>query len=157
MIDNAEHHLTTCAKLCRAILAGAPKLTILITSRHLTGVPGEQAFAVVCPLQLPPPGMPADQLGTIPSCQLFLTRSLINNRLNQSAAEAVIRICHRLDGLPLALELAAARTSVLTVHELADTLESELSILQAPGPGGAQRLVDAMVGWTYQRLSRTGN
>jgi transcriptional regulator with XRE-family HTH domain len=154
VIDNAEHHLTTCAKLCRAILAGAPKLTILITSRHLTGVSGEQAFPVV-PLQLPPPGMPAEQLGTIPSCQLFLARSLINNRLSQSAAEAVIRICHRLDGLPLALELAAARTNVLTVHELADTLESELGILQAPAPGGEQQLVDAMVGWTYQQLSRT--
>ena len=99
--------------------------------------------------------MPADQLEHVPSCQLFLARSLINNRLNQSAADAVIRICHRLDGLPLALELAAARTNVLTVHELADTLESELSILQTPGPGGEQELVDAMVGWTYQRLSAT--
>ena len=154
VIDNAEHHLTTCAELCCAILAGAPKLTILITSRHLTGVPGELALPVV-PLQLPPQGTPADQLRTIPSCQLFLARSLINNRLDQPAADAVIRICHRLDGLPLALELAAARTSVLTVHELADTLDSELSILQAPGPGGEQQLVDAMVGWTYQRLSTT--
>src|SRR4030095_12809265 len=60
------------------------------------------------------------------------------------------------DGLPLALELAAARTNVLTVHELADTLETELSILQTtPGPGGEQELVDAMFGWTYQRLSAT--
>jgi predicted ATPase/DNA-binding XRE family transcriptional regulator len=154
VIDNAEHHLTTCAKLCHAILAGAPKLTILITSRHLTCVPGEQAFPVV-PLQLPAPGTPASQLSMIPSCQLFLARSLINNRLDQPAADAVIRICHRVDGLPLALELAAARTNVLTVHELADTLDSELSILQAPGPGGEQQLVDAMVGWTYQRLSAT--
>ena len=55
VIDNAEHHLTTCAELCRAILAGAPKLTILITSRHLTGVPGELALPVV-PLQLPAAG-----------------------------------------------------------------------------------------------------
>jgi predicted ATPase len=70
VIDNAEHHLTTCAELCRAILAGAPKLTILVTSRHLTGVPGEQAFPVV-PLQLPAPGTPASQLSSIPSCQLF--------------------------------------------------------------------------------------
>ena len=154
VIDNAEHHLTTCADLCRAILAGAPQLTILITSRHLTGVPGEQAFPVL-PLQLPAPGTPASQLSEIPSCQLFLARSLINNRLDQPAADAVIRICHRLDGLPLALELAAARTNVLTVYELADTLESELSILQTPGPGGEQQLVDAMVGWTYQRLSTT--
>jgi len=145
VIDNAEHHLTTCAELSRAILAGAPKLTILITSRHLTGVPGELALPVV-PLQLPPQGTPPHQLPSIPSCQLFLARSLINNRLDQPAADAVIRICHRLDGLPLALELAAARTNVLTVHELADTLESELSILQAPGPGGEQELVDAMVG-----------
>jgi tetratricopeptide (TPR) repeat protein len=53
------------------------------------------------------------------------------------------------------LELAAARTNVLSVHELAETLDSELSILQAPGPGGEQQLVDAMVGWTYQRLSAT--
>jgi transcriptional regulator with XRE-family HTH domain len=125
VIDNAEHHLTTCAKLCRAILAGAPKLTILITSRHLTGVPGELALPVV-PLQLPPQGTPADMLSEVPSCQLFLARSLINNPLDQPAADAVIRICHRLDGLPLALELAAARTNVLTVHELADTLETEL-------------------------------
>src|SRR5512133_169732 len=154
VIDNAEHHLTTCADLCRAILAGVPKLTILITSRHLTGVPGEQAFPII-PLQLPAPGTPAGQLATIPSCQLFLARSLINNRLDQPAADAIIRICHRLDGLPLALELAAARTNVLSVHELAETLDSELSILQAPGPGGEQQLVDAMVGWTYQRLSAT--
>jgi predicted ATPase/DNA-binding XRE family transcriptional regulator len=152
VIDNAEHHLATCAELCRAILAGAARLTILITSRHLTGVPGEVALPVV-PLQLPPHGTPADQLHSIPSCQLFLARSLINNRLDQAAADAVIRICQRLDGLPLALELAAARTNVLTVHELADTLESELSILQTPG--GEQELVDAMVGWTYQRLSPT--
>ncbi|HET9561757.1 MAG TPA: helix-turn-helix domain-containing protein, partial [Propionibacteriaceae bacterium] len=154
VIDNAEHHLTTCAELCRAILASAPKLTILITSRHLTGVPGELALPVV-PLQLPSQGTPADQLGSIPSCQLFLSRSLINNRLDQPAADAVVRICHLLDGLPLALELAAARTNVLTVHELADTLDRELSILQAPGPGGAHELVDAMVGWTYERLSAT--
>ena len=154
VIDNAEHHLTTCAELCRAIFARAPKLTILITSRHLTGVPGELALPVV-PLQLPPQGTPAEKLGDIPSCQLFLARSLINNRLDQPAADAVIRICHKLDGLPLALELAAARTNVLTVHELADTLESELSILQTAGPGGEQELVDAMVGWTYQRLSGT--
>jgi len=154
VIDNAEHHLTTCAELCRAILAGAPKLTILITSRHLTGVPGELALPVV-PLQLPPQGTPADQLRSIPSCQLFLARSLINIRLDQAAADAVIRICQRLDGLPLALELAAARTNVLTVHELADTLQSELGILQTPGPGGEQELVDAMVDWTYQQLSAT--
>ena len=154
VIDNAEHHLTTCAELCRAILAGAPQLTILITSRHLTGVAGEHAFPVV-PLRLPALGMPADQLNSVPSCQLFLARSLINNRLDQRAADAVVRICHRLDGLPLALELAAARTNVLTVHELADTLDSELSVLQAPGPGGEQELVDAIVGWTYQRLSGT--
>ncbi|HZL74162.1 MAG TPA: tetratricopeptide repeat protein, partial [Propionibacteriaceae bacterium] len=154
VIDNAEHHLTTCAELCCAILAGAAKLTILITSRHLTGVPGELALPVV-PLQVPPQGTPADELSEVPSCQLFLARSLINNPLDQPAADAVIRICHRLDGLPLALELAAARTNVLTVQELADTLESELSILQTPGPGGEQELVDAMVGWTYQRLSAT--
>ena len=154
VIDNAEHHLTTCAELCRAILAGAPKLTILVTSRHLTGVPGEQAFPVV-PLQLPVPGTPASQLSSIPSCQLFLARSLINNPLDQPAADAIIRICQRLDGLPLALELAAARTNVLTVHELAATLDGELSILQAPGPGGRQQLTDAIVGWTYSRLSLT--
>jgi predicted ATPase len=154
VIDNAEHHLATCAELCRAILGSAPKLTILITSQHLTGVTGELALPVV-PLQLPPQNTPAERLGNIPSCQLFLARSLINNRLDQAAADAVVRICHRLDGLPLALELAAARTNVLTVHELADTLESELSILQTPGPGGEQELVDAMVGWTYQRLSAT--
>ena len=65
----------------------------------------------------------------------------------------MVRICRRLDGLPLALELAAARTNVLTVRELADTLDSELGILQTSGPGGDHELVDAMVSWSYQLLS----
>jgi transcriptional regulator with XRE-family HTH domain len=152
VIDNAEHHLTTCAKLCRAILAGAPKLTILITSRHLTGVPGEQAFPIV-PLQLPPPGMPADQLGTIPSCQLFLARSLINNRLNQPAAEAVIRICHRRTDCPWR-ELAAARTIVLTVLSWLTRWRANSASCRRP----AWRCAAARGRYgrlDYQRLSRT--
>ena len=84
------------------------------------------------PLQLPPQSTPSRSARRIPSCQLFLARSLINNRLDQPAADAVIRICHRLDGLPLALELAAAWTNVLTVHELADTLESEPASCRRP-------------------------
>ena len=149
MIDNAEHQLEACSTICRALLAGAPAIKIILTSRHLTNLPGELAFDVR-PLGLP--SYAADSLTTAPASQLFVTRAGLG-ALTTEESHAVVRICRRLDGLPLALELAAARTNVLTVRELADTLDSELGILQTSGPAGDHELVDAMVSWSYQLLS----
>ena len=151
MIDNAEHQLDACSTICRALLAGAPAIKIILTSRHLTNLPGELSFDVR-PLGLPSYAEGSDALTTAPASQLFVTRAGLG-ALTTEESHAVVRICRRLDGLPLALELAAARTNVLTVRELADTLDSELGILQTSGPAGDHELVDAMVSWSYQLLS----
>ncbi len=151
VVDNAEQHLQQCAQMCRAALAEMPTLKIMVASRHLTGIPGELAVPVP-PLELPPAGTTPTDLHAHPASALFLARAFTGS-IDQPAADAVVRVCHRLDGLPLALELAAARTQVLTVHELADTLDSELDILQTPGPAGGHGLVDAMVSWSYHLLS----
>ena len=82
-----------------------------------------------------------------------MTRTGNSAVLDDDQAAAVVRICQRVDGLPLALEIAAARTSVLTLPELADALDTELGILTTSGPDGAVQLAEALVGWSYQRLS----
>ncbi len=150
IIDNAEHQLAECREICRALLAGAPGLTLLVTSRHLLEVPGEAAFTVA-PLALPDPTGSDDEVAASPAVQLFVSRAGLPG-VTAADRDAVIRLCHRLDGLPLALELAAARTNVLTVGELAAALDDRLAILATSGPGGDEQLVDAMVSWSYQTL-----
>jgi predicted ATPase len=152
VIDNAEHHLTTCAELLPCHLGRRTQAHHL--DHQLGTSPGSPAsrpsrsFLCNSPPSAPPRSAPyCSVVSSVPR------RSLINNPLDH-AADAVIRICHRLDGLPLALELAP-REPMCSLSGAARTLDSELNILQAPGPGGAQQLVDAMVGWTYQRLSST--
>ncbi|HEY5822020.1 MAG TPA: helix-turn-helix domain-containing protein [Propionibacteriaceae bacterium] len=152
IIDNAEHQLEAVARLASRVLASAPWLKILLTSRHLLRTPGERPFHVV-PLELPPPNSSLADVRAAPASQLFLSRAALGGVLTQFDADAVVRICHRLDGLPLALELAAARTNVLTVAELADTLDSELGILLTSSSDGERELVDAMVSWSYHLLS----
>ncbi len=150
IIDNAEHQLAECRAVCRALLAGAPEVMIVVTSRHLIEVPGEAAFSVA-PLALPDPAGSADEVAASPAAQLFLSRAGMT-ALSAADRDAVVRLCHRLDGLPLALELAAARTNVLTVGELAAALDDRLAILATSGPRGDEHLVDAMVSWSYHTL-----
>lgn len=152
VIDNAEHQLAAVARLCSYVLAGAPWLKIVLTSRHLLRTPEEHPFPVV-PLELPPPGSSLTEVRRAAASALFLSRAALGGVLTQVEADAAVRICHRLDGLPLALELAAARTNVLTVTELADTLDSELGILMTSSPEGERELADAMVSWSYHLAS----
>ncbi len=151
VIDNAEHQLAASIELCYALLAGAPMIKIIITSRHLTALPGELSFEVR-PLGLPVDDTDPAAVMASPAGQLFLARAGFE-ALDPVDTRATAMICRRLDGLPLALELAAGRTKVLTVRELASTLDSELGILQTPGPAGDQALVDAMVSNSYASLS----
>ena len=152
MIDNAEHQLAGCTEVVQALLAGAPRLKMIMISRHALGLPVEQTLAVV-PLEVPVTGTAAAQLPNLPASRLFLTRAGTSDGLDEEQAAAVVRICQRVDGLPLALEIAAARTSVHTLPELADTLDAELGILQTAGPEGEVQLAEALVGWSYQWLS----
>jgi predicted ATPase/DNA-binding XRE family transcriptional regulator len=152
IIDNAEHQLPICVALGQALLAEAPEVKIIFTSRHLTGITAEQPLPVN-PLPVPAAGQPPEEVIKVPSAELFWARTGLTGPLRGDQADAVVRICQRVDGLPLALEIAAARTTVLTIGELADTLEAELGILQLAGPSGDEALADAMVGWSHELLT----
>jgi predicted ATPase/DNA-binding XRE family transcriptional regulator len=152
IFDNAEHQLATCVALSQALLAEAPEIKIIFTSRHLTGMTAEQPLPVN-PLPVPVAGQPPEEVIKAPAAELFWTRTGLAGLPAREQADAVVRICQRVDGLPLALEIAAARTTVLTIGELADTLEAELSILQLTGPQGDEALADAMVGWSHELLT----
>lgn len=151
VIDNAENLLAQVGELCTAVLAGTAEVKILVTSRHRLEVPGETVYALR-PLDVPPTGTPGSEIGRYAASRLFLERSgRLDPRVRDPAeAAAVVAICRRVDGLPLALELAAARTSVLTVSELAETLERSLAILHRSRDAS---LTDEVVGWSYRLLT----
>jgi predicted ATPase len=152
VIDNAEHLLPAVAALCAAIIAGAPAVAILITSRHHLQIASERVFELH-PLEVPAPGSALDDLARVPASRLFLDRAhrLASSEMDDTEIAAVVRICQRLDGLPLALELAAARTNVLAITQLAATLDESLMILQPAADD--ESLTEAAVGWTYRLLS----
>lgn len=152
IVDNAEHHLEIVAQVCRTLLAETDRIKIIITSRRALGTPHEWIFPIG-PLALPPVGSELDQVRQTAASRLFLARAWMGGALSPNEAQAVVRVCHRLDGLPLALELAAARTNVLTVSELADTLDAALDIRHPDGPDGGRQLVDGMVEWSYSLLN----
>jgi DNA-binding SARP family transcriptional activator len=131
VLDNCEHLLSACAELAVAVRRACPGVTLLATSREPLHVPGEVTFRVPS-LELPEPadaGHP-DRLATLASARLFLDRARDVRPgfvLDAGAAASVVEICRRLDGIPLALELAAARMSHLEVVEIAERLSEALS------------------------------
>ena len=148
VLDNCEHLLDVCSDLTTALLAGCPQLSILATSREPLGVAGEAAFAV-----------PSLSL-TDEAVQLFTDRvRLIQPDFDVSEANsvAVYEICRRLDGMPLAIELAAARTRTLSLIEIVDSLHDRFLLLT----GGArtairrQQTLRASVDWSHELLTES--
>jgi predicted ATPase len=128
VLDNCEHLVDGCADLVRELLARCPKLAVLATSRRPLGVPGEVA-------------MPVPPLATDPAIELFLERASARSGhpAPPGSAPAVAELCAELDGLPLAIELAAARTAVLTVEEILSRVRADLRTLRSPAPNTPQR------------------
>ncbi|HSJ29805.1 MAG TPA: hypothetical protein VK933_00130, partial [Longimicrobiales bacterium] len=154
VLDNCEHVLGASAALADALLRGCPALRIVTTSRQALGIPGEKAW-LVPPLALPDDDASARQS---PAVQLFVQRASDAMRgfeLTDANTAAVAHICRRLDGLPLGIELAAARVKLLPPAQLAARLDSMLSLLAT---GSEQRLarhrtLRALIGWSYDLLS----
>ena len=121
VLDNCEHLVGTCALLADALLRSCPELRILVTSREALGVPGERSFPVP-PLSSPEAhDLKAEELEGFESVRLFVERAryrLPSFALDSRNASTVAEICRRLDGMPLAIELAAARTRVLSVEQI---------------------------------------
>jgi predicted ATPase len=152
VIDNAEHLAAAVADAVIRLRGGCPGLTMLVTSREPLGVSEELVW------RLRPLRAPADETDArAPAAVLFRrrTREALPTA-DLSDAGAVGRVCRRLDGLPLALELAAARVRALTVPQLADRLDRDLAILDlltsaVPGPSGRRTLEDT-IDWSYRLL-----
>jgi predicted ATPase/DNA-binding CsgD family transcriptional regulator len=158
ILDNFEH-LLEAAPLIGEILAAAPQVTILVTSRERLHIYGELEYPVF-PLSLPDTSRKEtlQQIISYDSLKLFLQRAQAvrpNLRLNETQARAAAQICIRLDGLPLALELAATQAKVYSFPQLADLLKANLASLP-PGPRDAparQRTLRATIEWSYSLLS----
>lgn len=161
ILDNCEHLLDPIASLADLLLRRCPGLVILATSREPLGVPGETAWRVPS-LSLPGRAEPVavTALSTFDAVRLFLDRAARarpNFALTDANAPAVAQICARLDGIPLAIELAAARVRGLTVDQIAAGLDDRFRLLT----GGArtvlprQQTLQASVDWGYELLSDT--
>ncbi|WP_043635744.1 BTAD domain-containing putative transcriptional regulator [Nonomuraea candida] len=159
ILDNCEHVVAEAAALARRLLAHCPGLTILATSREPLGLTGERLIPLA-PLPTPPPGAPppADPLG-YPAVRLFADRAAAVRQgfaLDAGNLEAVSRICAALDGLPLAIELAAARVRTFGVAEIADRLaeHGRFRLLSRGDRTAAarHRTLHAVVEWSWSLL-----
>ena len=159
VLDNCEHLVDACARLAETLLRACPKLRILATSREALDIPGESALPLSS-LGLPPgpPLPPADDLLALSaSVRLFVERATSAQptfRFSNGNAPAVTQVCARLDGIPLALELAAARVKVLSPEQIAGRLDDRFRLLT----GGSrtalprQQTLRALIDWSYDLL-----
>ncbi len=132
VLDNCEHLHNACATFAQTILQSAPRVRILATSREPLNVLGE-ALIVVPPLSLPDAEHPTfEKVAHSDAAQLFIARAsfiLPTFSLNQNNLQAIAQICRRLDGIPLAIELAAARVRTLSPQQIAARLDDALAVL----------------------------
>jgi predicted ATPase/DNA-binding CsgD family transcriptional regulator len=155
VLDNCEHLIGPAAELCARVLLAADDVRILATSREPLRIAGEARYRVG-PLSLPTPGDPA-AAAECEAVTLFADRARRADpgfTLDADAVPAVARLVTRLDGLPLAIELAAARVDVLGVDQLLDRINDRFSLLVGADrlAQERQRSLAAAVGWSYQLL-----
>ena len=157
LLDNCEHVIGACAKLADALLRGCPNLALLATSREPLGIDGERVYRV------PSMGVPADgdDAGAIRASEavrLLADRAAAQGvplAWDEPAAAVVGRICRRLDGIPLAIELAAARLRVMPAAELEARLDERFALLTGGSRAALprQQTLRAMVDWSWELLT----
>ncbi|HEX8863410.1 MAG TPA: BTAD domain-containing putative transcriptional regulator [Actinomycetes bacterium] len=158
VLDNCEHLLDACARLAAALLRGCPDVVVLATSREPLRVGGEvtwrtPSLALPDLRHLPP----VAELGELESVRLFVERArdaAPRFELDETTAPAVAEICVRLDGMPLALELAAARTSALAPAQIAARLDDALRVLGRGSRAAVtrQQTLHATLAWSHDLL-----
>ncbi len=157
VLDNCEHLIAGCADLAEALLASAPRLRMLATSRAPLRVDGERIYRVPS-LSLPESQETSMRILDSEAVRLFVDRASRGRSdlvLSPSSAPDVARIVRRVDGIPLAIELAAARASTLGVATVADRLEDGFRLLAGQQAGALTRhgTIRASIGWSYDLLS----
>jgi predicted ATPase/DNA-binding CsgD family transcriptional regulator len=159
VLDNCEHLLQACARLVETLLRDSPGLKVLASSREPLGIAGEAVFGVPS-LPYPDPAHlpPTEELGQYEAINLFVDRArllLPDYAIGPHNAAALARICQRLDGIPLAIEMAAARVNMHSASKVAERLDDAFRVLT----GGSrtalprQQTLRAMIDWSYDLLS----
>lgn len=156
VLDNCEHLVEQVARLARTLLAAAPGLRLLATGREPLGIPGE-VLRPVPPLPTPDPGATTAQVRASDAVRLFTARAVAADPafvVDAATADAVAALVRGLDGLPLALELAAAKVRSLGVHELAARLDDRFRLLAGNrGAPQRQQTLLALLDWSWELLS----
>jgi predicted ATPase/DNA-binding CsgD family transcriptional regulator len=159
VLDNCEHLLAACAQLIETLLHSCSQLRVLVTSREALTITGETIWLVL-PLRVPdtyqPP--PIEGLLTYEAVELFIERArsvLPSFTLTPENASAVVQVCRRLDGMPLAIELAAARIRALSVEQIVARLDDAYRLLTGGSRSALprQQTLRAAMDWSYSLLS----
>jgi predicted ATPase/DNA-binding SARP family transcriptional activator len=156
VLDNCEQVVAEVAELTDRLLAGAPGLRVLATSREPLNLAGEVVWSVP-PLDVPSPALELEALSECSAVQLFVSRAAAASRdftLSADTAADVSVLCRRLDGIPLALELAATRVRALGVRGLVARLDDRFRLLGTGHRGAAprQQTLLAMIDWSWELL-----
>ena len=160
LLDNCEHLVDACAELTEHLLSYCPQLRVLATSRQALGLPGERLYPLA-PLPLPPvrsgDTLPVALLLKYDAIRLFVEKACAIRpfEINPGNAADVLRICQELDGIPLAMELAAARTKVFSLSQIAERLNDRYHLLSESNRAVSprQRTLQALLDWSYDILS----
>ena len=159
ILDNCEHVIDVCATFSETLLRSCPNLKIIASSREALGIAGELTYRVPS-MSLPDPKeLPIlENIGEYEALSLFIERAAFNEptfAVTVGNIEALTQICHRLDGIPLALELAAARVKALSPEQILERLDDRFRLLT----GGSrtalprQQTLRSTIDWSYNQLS----
>jgi predicted ATPase/DNA-binding SARP family transcriptional activator len=159
VMDNCEHVVPACADLVNSLLRSCPQVSVLASSREALGITGEQLFRVPC-LALPTPqqALSLERLLEYEAIRLFVERAVLVRPdfvVTTANTSAVVSVCHRLDGLPLALELAAARVRGMGVEVIQTRLDDRFHLLTGGSRTALPRhqTLRALIDWSYDLLS----
>jgi predicted ATPase/class 3 adenylate cyclase len=161
LLDNCEHLLDGCAQLANALLRKCAQVSILASSREVLGMGGEQSFRVPS-LSIPDvdPAHTPVSVALFDAVQLFIDRAQLvrpDFEINEQNAATLASICYRLDGIPLAIELAAARVRSMALDEINQRLDQRFSLLTG-GPRTAlprQQTLRSLIDWSFDLLNET--
>ncbi len=160
LLDNCEHLIDDAAKLCGQLVRDCPRLRVLATSREPLGLDGEHVYRVPS-LSLAPAEVEAvDEVAASDAVRLFVDRAQAHYSgfvLDEQAAPLVASVCRRLDGIPLALELAAARLSSMSIQQVSQRLDQRFRLLTGGSRNAMprQQTLQAAVDWSFSLLSQS--